>query len=140
MKEAMKLKRKQQLDNHTWQQATDTIENVVPPEDLDNLIDQTVDEIKATAKSQKVGVAWSGGKDSIALGYVMQQAGQFPSVLVHTNLEYPDFLPWVQKNKPDGLQLALMPNLWQQWQTHAQHFDSPEEALEHLLDHGPSSE
>lgn len=101
----MRLKRKQQLDNHTWQEATDTIENVVPPEDLDNLIDQTVDEIKATARSQKVGVAWSGGKDSIALGYVMQQAGQFPSVLVHTNLEYPDFLPWVQKNKPDGLQL-----------------------------------
>ena len=38
------------------------------------------------------------------------------------------------------LQLALMPNLWQQWQHHAHHFDTPEEALEHLLDHGPLSE
>lgn len=31
--------------------------------------------------------------------------------------------------------LSLMPPLWEQWAQHTQHFDSPEEALEYLLDH-----
>ena len=32
--------------------------------------------------------------------------------------------------------LNLMEPLWEQWTTYTQRFDSPEEALEHLLDHG----
>lgn len=32
--------------------------------------------------------------------------------------------------------LALMEPVWEQWQHHANGFDTPEEALEYLLDHG----
>ena len=32
--------------------------------------------------------------------------------------------------------LNLMEPLWEQWTDYVQAFDSPEEALEHLLDHG----
>lgn len=98
-----KLGRKQDLTIDKWEQTTRVIDNIVAPKDLDNRIDETVDRIKATAAGKEVAYGWSGGKDSIALSWLMQQAGINRGVLVVTELEYPSFLEWVDQNQPEGI-------------------------------------
>jgi len=48
-------------------------------------------------------VAWSGGKDSLALAHVAQLAGVTECVLSICRLEYPAFLQWVTDHMPPGL-------------------------------------
>lgn len=94
---------KQSLTAEKWQETTDRIDDIVPPDELANLIDFTVDDIKTTAKNRRVAYGWSAGKDSIALGYLMRQAGITESLLVVSDLEYPNFTEWVEQHRPDGL-------------------------------------
>lgn len=99
----MKLGKKKSLTKENWNAAMRDIEQIVPTADLENRIDTTVSQIQNLAKTKKLGLAWSGGKDSIALGWLMEQAGNFPSVLGINHMEFPCFTQWVDKNQPDDL-------------------------------------
>jgi 3'-phosphoadenosine 5'-phosphosulfate sulfotransferase (PAPS reductase)/FAD synthetase len=74
-----------------------------PDDKLDNLIDRTVEQIKDSVGGRRAAYAWSGGKDSIALGHVAELAGIHDCVLGISNLEFPAFLQWVTDHMPDGL-------------------------------------
>lgn len=100
------LGRKQSLDIHAWNAARATINDVVTPEHLQTLIARTITEIRAITANRRATYGWSGGKDSIALGWLMEQAGIHDSLLVISDLEYPSFLNWVEENRPDHLTIA----------------------------------
>lgn len=67
-------------------------------------VSQTIDEIKSITKGRKLAMAWSGGKDSIALQLIMEKSGlDYDSFIVISRMEYPEFIKWINDNKPKGL-------------------------------------
>lgn len=99
----MKLGRKQALTKDKWDAVMRDIEQTIPTNVLEQRISKAVSEIQAASETHKLGIAWSGGKDSIALEWIMAQAGAFPSVLAVTNLEFTEFTNWVKANAPQNL-------------------------------------
>ena len=97
------LGRKQRIKNDEWIEALGNIEQTVSRKELDQLVDKTVKEIKKKTRGKKAAYAWSGGKDSLVLGEICQQAGISPCVLVICNLEYKAFTEWVEAHKPSEL-------------------------------------
>ena len=108
--------RKQSSDNETFVRAWQHIEELVSKDEAAALVSKTVEHIKAVTAGKNVGYAWSGGKDSLALQYVCKLAGIKRCVLgIARHLEYPAFLEWVEKNKPDGLRIWSNDNLTFEW-------------------------
>ncbi|GAA4626941.1 hypothetical protein GCM10023196_037230 [Actinoallomurus vinaceus] len=107
----MSLGRKQGIaDAAQWRQAIARARELVPDRQLDDLLQRTVDAVKAEKRRGRVAYAWSGGKDSQALRYVMQQAGVHECVLgITVGLEWPAMLRWVTDNMPPGLHVATVP-------------------------------
>lgn len=101
----MSLGRKQSIKNDAWISAMENIESAVSEKELEKLTAATVKDIKAKTKGKKAAVAWSGGKDSIVLSKVCEMAGVKDSMIGVCNLEYPAFMEWVNKNKPDGCEV-----------------------------------
>lgn len=98
------LARKQAVANQArWQAAWDASRDMWPDQLLDQLIDRTVDEITTTLAGKRAAYAWSGGKDSLALRYVVERAGVHDCVLSISELEYPAHLQWITDNMPPGL-------------------------------------
>lgn len=96
------LGKKQSISNDDWIIAMGNIENSVSKEELDLLVAITVDEIKKTVKNKNVAYAWSGGKDSLVLGVICEMAGISNSVIGVCDLEYRDFIKWIEDNKPQN--------------------------------------
>src|SRR4051794_35970221 len=95
------LGRKQTADNAAFVELARNIEQYVTRAEVEALVDRTVDEIRRVTGGRRAAYAWSGGKDSIALGGVCRLAGVTPCLLGMTHLEYPAFLAWVTDNMPD---------------------------------------
>lgn len=98
----MILVRKQSSDNAAWLEAVATIQEAVPREELDKLVNSTVEEIRRTTSNRRAAYAWSGGKDSIVLSQICQMAGVQNAMIGVCDLEYPAFLEWIKTNKPEG--------------------------------------
>ncbi|GAA4085309.1 phosphoadenosine phosphosulfate reductase family protein [Actinomadura miaoliensis] len=100
-----RLARKQTTrDQDIWSRARQNAAALWPDDRLDELIDTTVTRIKDTVGSRRAALAWSGGKDSLALQLLAAQAGITEAVLAITEeLEYPAFLRWVTDHMPDDL-------------------------------------
>lgn len=56
------LGRKQNIDNLSWLEAMVHIEEYVTRPELDELVGQTIEEIKATVGDKHAAYAWSAGK------------------------------------------------------------------------------
>lgn len=56
------LGRKQRIKNSDWIETFDRIEQLITKKELDQLVDKTVQDIKAKTKGKKAAYAWSGGK------------------------------------------------------------------------------
>lgn len=100
------LGRKQKIANSDWVEAIAHIEDAVPLAVLDNKIRETISDIRKKTSGKKVAYAWSGGKDSLVLGSLCEQAGISDCVLITSKMEYTAFLEWVQGNKPPGLEIV----------------------------------
>lgn len=102
-----RVRKKQGTTQAEWQAALAAIRaGRYPAGRLDRLIGQAVAEIRRMAAGKQVAFAWSGGKDSIALEYVMREAGIADCVMGICNLEYPAFLRWVTAHMPLGLEVV----------------------------------
>lgn len=100
----MSLGAKQALrDQHTWQRAIATCREQWPDPRLDQLIDVTVRRIQERTAGRNAALAWSGGKDSLALAHICAIAGIHDCVLAISNLEWPAFLQWVTDVMPPAL-------------------------------------
>lgn len=99
--------RKQTANNDNFVRLWTNIEQVVSRQEIDALIDRAAEEVKLTLhrfRPRNPFIAWSGGKDSLALHFVCSLAGMKRSVFIQQgSLEFPAFLRWVEKNKPAGL-------------------------------------
>lgn len=96
-----KLGRKQSISNDAWLDTVRDIETIVTLDDLDALEAKTVQEIQEITNGKKAAYAWSGGKDSVVLTKVCEQAGVLDSMIGVCNLEYPAFMAWIADHKPD---------------------------------------
>ena len=99
------LGRKQRIKNSDWIEIFDKIEQLITKKELDQLVNKTIQDIKAKTKGKKAAYAWSGGKDSLVLGEICRRAGISSCVLVISNLEYKAFTQWVEDNKPPELSI-----------------------------------
>lgn len=102
------LGQKKKVTNEQWEALFRNIGNIVSKAEIDNAIDICVEELKAASKGKRVGFAWSGGKDSIALYFLCKEAGIINGVWGKTQLEYPAFEQWCYANKPDGVRVYDM--------------------------------
>lgn len=73
------------------------------------LVEIAADRLRRTVPAGEVAYGWSGGKDSQALRAVAEAAGFHESVLVLTNLEYPEMVSWCTSQMPDGLTVVKRP-------------------------------
>lgn len=99
------LGRKQNIDNEKWVEVMDNIEEYITKEELDQLTEKTLKEIKQKTRGKKTAYAWSGGKDSLVLGHICERAGIKDSMLGICDLEYPAFIDWINENEPEGLEI-----------------------------------
>lgn len=99
------LGRKQAIKNEDWIEAVARIEELVPREELDELVAATIEEIRLQTEGKKAAYAWSGGKDSLVLGEICQTAGIAECMLAVCDLEYPAFMTWTEEHKPAGLEV-----------------------------------
>lgn len=73
------LGRKQRIKNSDWIETFDKIEQLITKEELDQLVNKTIQDIKAKTKGKQAAYAWSGGKDSLVLGeicYLSEMRGE----------------------------------------------------------------
>ena len=101
-----KLGRKQRMSNDAWLKAMEEIESLVSREELDALTATTIQDIQDKTAGKIAAYAWSGGKDSIVLAKICEQAGIARSMMGICDLEYPAFLSWAQEHKPDGCEIV----------------------------------
>ena len=96
------LGRKQNISNADWLNVAAQIEELISWQELKAAVDLVVADIKNKTAGKKAAYAWSGGKDSLVLGHICEQAGIVDSMLAVCDLEYPAFLKWLMANKPSG--------------------------------------
>jgi len=99
------LGKKQRIKNQDWIDAMNRIEELVTKDELADLEGRTIDSIKKFCKGKKVAYGWSGGKDSLALRYVCEQAGVKDCLLAISDLEYPAFKCWCEENRPETCEI-----------------------------------
>jgi len=98
------LKKKQAEMHDRFCSVRDSIESYVSLQECDNLLDKTMEEMKNVLGDSRAGFAWSGGKDSMPIQWMMEELGHPECVLGMTDdLEYPAFLKFVTDNMPGGL-------------------------------------
>lgn len=106
------LGRKQAIpDADAWRQAAVAARDSITDTELDELIDKTVTAVRAELKAgHRVAYGWSGGKDSQALRWIMEQAGAHECVLAMTaGLEWPAMLRWLSDQMPHGCEVRTVP-------------------------------
>ena len=79
-----------------WERAKD----LITLEHCDSIVAKARATIEQMTQGRKVAMAWSGGKDSILLDFIAAPFVVKNVVYACTNLEYPSFERWVNKNKP----------------------------------------
>lgn len=97
--------RKQNLEHEDFIAIRQQARSITRPS-IDAKIDRAVGEIRAFCAGKNVAYAWSGGKDSLALGHIAELAGVTECILGICDLEYPAFLSWVTAHMPDGLSVV----------------------------------
>lgn len=98
------LGKKQSESNDRFNEVWNNIDRFVSKQHIDNLVDRTINEIKSTVGLKRIGYGWSGGKDSVAIKFLMDQIGVYDCVLAMTKqLEFPEFMRYATANMPDGL-------------------------------------
>lgn len=100
------LGKKQRIANSDWIDAMKRIEDLVTKQELEDLEEQTIDSIRKFCKGKKAAFGWSGGKDSLAIRYVCEQAGIKENLLAISDLEYPAFKSWCEENKSDACEIV----------------------------------
>lgn len=95
--------RKQHSDQAQWEAAWATVWERTTELHVEERAAAVVEEIRADSTVK--AYAWSGGKDSLVLGPLAEEAGVVESVLVISDLEWPAFLGWATDHMPHGLEV-----------------------------------
>lgn len=96
-------------ENDLWVEVYRDCVNHISKEETDELANRTIRRLKEMSIGHsRLGYAWSGGKDSIAMLDLIRKSGIliFGGVFVQYENEYPEFLEWVERNKPADLSIV----------------------------------
>lgn len=99
------LGRKQSSRNADWQYAFDHIEELISRDEVERYSTEAISEIKTATAGKHAAYAWSGGKDSIVLAKLCEQAGVHAGFFAYCDLDYPAFIAWVNEHKPAGVRM-----------------------------------
>lgn len=108
---------KQRSTEQDWWYAWSRCRDVFPDRRLDPLVERAVDSI-AVRSDLAPALAWSGGKDSVALAWLYREALRTVAcaprgVCVMTaELEYPAFEAWQHEHLPEGVDVVRTPQTW----------------------------
>lgn len=107
----MALGRKQLLSSQDdWLAARAGARAACPDDVLDNLIDRTLDRIRTVIAGKRVAHAWSGGKDSQVLRWLVEQLDVHRAVNGRTaGLEWPAQLAWGAEHRPADTRVIEAP-------------------------------
>lgn len=97
------LGRKKSVKNEDWRAMHESVSDIISHSHIIALEEKAIEEIKLKTEGLKSAYAWSGGKDSLALGAICEKAGVVDCVLGRNDLEYQEFMDWIEINKPKGL-------------------------------------
>lgn len=97
------LGKKKHVTNEAWSHVFHNIKQYVSKDEVDDFAGRKIEEIRAAVKGKKCAIAWSAGKDSLAVEWLANQAGVTRGVFAHTSLEYPAFMEWVRKHKHEDI-------------------------------------
>lgn len=98
--------RKQSLSHEDFAAIRERAVAEITRAEIDAKIDRAVEDIRSFCAGKNAAYAWSGGKDSIALGLVAELAGVKECVFGMCDLEYPAFLAWVTAHMPYRLEVV----------------------------------
>lgn len=99
------LGRKQTSKNEDWLYAFAHIEELISPEEVDAFAESALAEIREATAGKRAAYAYSAGKDSIVLADLCEKSGITTGFFAFCDLDYPAFIEWVRKNKPDGVRM-----------------------------------
>lgn len=97
--------RKQSSRNEDWVRAFERIEDLITPEEVKELADDAVKQIREAAEGKRAAFAYSAGKDSIVLADLCEKAGVHDGYFAYCDLDYPEFIRWVKAHKPAGVKM-----------------------------------
>ena len=99
------LGRKQTSNNADWLYAREHIEELITADEVEDLANKAVSDILRETEGKKAAFAWSGGKDSIVLGKICEEAGIKKGYYAYSDLDYPAFVKWCAENRPSGVEM-----------------------------------
>lgn len=99
------LGRKRSSSSADWMDAVERIEEFISPEEVEIFAAQAAERIRKACAGKKVAYAWSGGKDSIVLADILEKQDVSEGYFAYCDLDYPEFIRWVNANKPDGVKM-----------------------------------
>lgn len=97
------LKAKHFNPESAWRYVWDNYTEFRTKDEVESLIEQTVAETKSVCSGHKPAYAWSGGKDSIAMQIVCEEAGINNGFCAYNQLFFSESIDFFFKNKPKGI-------------------------------------
>ena len=92
-------------DEQKWWNVINNIEKYVSRAEVEIATAEVLDRIKTITTNKKVAYAWSGGKDSLVIADLCKRAEIIKSFCLVTELEYPQWLKFLQENKPPNCEI-----------------------------------
>ena len=107
----MALGRKQASKNSDWIEAWEKCTDIISKEHIQQITNQAIQRIRAVIELnhfERIGYAWSGGKDSIVLYDILEKSGieRVGGILALYEHEFPEFVEWIYKHKPSDLSIV----------------------------------
>lgn len=99
------LGKKQSSKHNDWLNAMKNIEALISREEIESKTLETIAQIREVTAGKTVAYAWSGGKDSLVLGRICETAGIPDCMMGICEMEYPQFMEWIDYNRPEYLQI-----------------------------------
>lgn len=100
-----KLKAKHYNTQSEWMYVWNHYDEIRTKAQIEELIAETVAEIHAVCDGKNAAYAWSGGKDSIALQIVCEDAGIKKGFCAYNPLYFSESINFFITHKPDGIVL-----------------------------------
>ena len=92
-------------DEQKWWNVVNHIEEYVSRAEVEIATAEALDRIKTVSAGKNAAYAWSGGKDSLVIADLSQKAGLAKSYCIVTELEYPEYLKFMQEKKPPNCEI-----------------------------------
>lgn len=121
------LGRKHHTAQEDWLEVWNNIERYVSKQETESFVSDTANEIRRYCGGKRSAIAWSGGKDSIALQAICERAGvQLGILSVASKLTWPSYITWFKKFTPSYIKVYDHPDMDIDWlSTHQKKFLFP---------------